>query len=151
MGGVFMLKKILVPVDGSDTAFDALKFAMVIGEKFDSELVVVNVEVPYDYTKLPKRQPKNQLEAEEMERAPKEPSVLDKAKSITDAAGYEKVMILKTVGIDPAERISEVVTQREIDMVVMGNRGMGAVAGFFIGSVSAKVYQEVNCPVIIVK
>jgi len=146
-----MLKKILVPVDGSDTAFNALNLAMVLGEKFDSEIVVVNVEVPYDYTKLPQRQPKNELEAEEMANAPKEPSILDKAKSITEAAGYSKVVFLKTVSIDPAERISEVVTQREIDMVVMGNRGMGAVAGFFIGSVSAKVYQEVDCPVIIVK
>ncbi len=146
-----MLKKILVPIDGSDTALNALNFAMVIGEKFDSEIIVVNVEVPYDYTKLPPRQPKNDLEAEEMAKAPKEPSILDKAKSITEAAGYSKVMFLKTVSIDPAERISEVVVQREIDMVVMGNRGIGVVAGFFIGSVSAKVSQSVECPVIIVK
>ena len=74
-----MLKKILVPVDGSDTAFNALNLAMVIGEKFDSELIVVNVEVPYDYTKLPQRQPKNELEAEEMAHG------LDPRDSVTGA------------------------------------------------------------------
>jgi nucleotide-binding universal stress UspA family protein len=146
-----MLKKILVPVDGSEIALRALDFAMGIGKKFDSEIIIINVEVPYDYTKLPKRQPKNELEAEEMAKAPKEPTVLEVAKSVADKAGYDKIFLLKTVSIDPAERISEVVVQREVDMVVMGNRGMGAVAGFFVGSVSTKVFQTVECPVIIVK
>lgn len=146
-----MLKKILVPVDGSDTAISALNLAMDIGSKYDSEIVVVNVEVPYDYTKLPKKQPKNDIEAAEMANEPKEPTILDNAKCVADKAGFKKIMFLKTIGIDPAERISEVVTQREIDLVVMGNRGLGDWAGIFMGSVSIKVSQLVDCPVMIVK
>ena len=146
-----MLKRILVPVDGSENALDALNFAMAIGCKFDSEIIVVNVEVPYDFTKLPKRQPKNAIEAAEMASAPKEPTALETAKSIAAKAGYEKIMLLETISTDPAERIAEVVKQREADMVVMGNRGLGSWAGLIMGSVSSRVSQSVDCPVIIVK
>ena len=146
-----MLKRILVPVDGSETAFNALNFAMAIGCKFGSEIIVVNVEVPYDFTKLPKRQPKNAIEAAEMASAPKEPTALEAAKSMADKAGYKKIMLLETISTDPAERIVEVVAQREADMVVMGNRGLGSWAGLIMGSVSSRVSQSVDCPVIIVK
>ena len=38
-----MFKKILVPVDGSEGSWRALNSAVEIGEKFGSELEVVNV------------------------------------------------------------------------------------------------------------
>ena len=38
-----MFKKILVPVDGSETAWRALNNALEIGKKFESEILVVNV------------------------------------------------------------------------------------------------------------
>ena len=47
-----MMKKILVPFDGSETALRALEFAAGIGKPFGSEIMVVNVIVPYDYTKF---------------------------------------------------------------------------------------------------
>ena len=50
-----MMKKILVPFDGSETALRALEFAAGIGKPFGSEIMVVNVIVPYDYTKVPPR------------------------------------------------------------------------------------------------
>ena len=43
-----MMKKILVPFDGSETALRALEFAAGIGKPFGSEIMVVNVIVPYD-------------------------------------------------------------------------------------------------------
>ena len=66
-----MMKKILVPFDGSETALRALEFAAGIGKPFGSEIMVVNVIVPYDYTKVPPRKPKNAIEEAEM--AAKEP------------------------------------------------------------------------------
>ena len=52
-----MMKKILVPFDGSETALRALEFAAGIVKPFVSEIMVVNVLVPYDYTTVPPRQP----------------------------------------------------------------------------------------------
>ena len=47
-----MFKKILVPVDGSETSWRALNNALEIGRKFDSEIVVVNVIQPYNNAAL---------------------------------------------------------------------------------------------------
>ena len=47
-----MFKKILVPVDGSEGSWRALNSAVEIGEKFGSELEVVNVIQPYNNAAL---------------------------------------------------------------------------------------------------
>ena len=140
-----MMKKILVPFDGSETALRALEFAAGIGKPFGSEIMVVNVIVPYDYTKVPPRKPKNAIEEAEM--AAKEPDptpLLDKLGCTT--ASYRLI-----VDIDPAERILEYAKTAEADMIVLGNRGMGMLAELLMGSVSMKISQYAECPVVIVK
>ncbi|WP_302451569.1 universal stress protein, partial [Acidaminococcus fermentans] len=47
-----MFQKILVPVDGSETGWKALKTAAVLGEKFQGELQVFTVTEPYDSVSL---------------------------------------------------------------------------------------------------
>ena len=47
-----MINKILVPVDGSKIALRALEFAMEIGRKFASQILVVNIDVPYDLSRI---------------------------------------------------------------------------------------------------
>ena len=55
-----MINKILVPVDGSKIALRALEFAMEIGGKFGSEIIVINIDVPYDLSRIkPPRRDKN--------------------------------------------------------------------------------------------
>ena len=50
-----MLKKILVPVDGSASSFRALEHAICLGKTFDSEIVVSHIAVPYDLAQLRER------------------------------------------------------------------------------------------------
>ena len=50
-----MFKKILVPVDGSETAWRALNNALEIGKKFESEILVVNVIQPYNNARSEER------------------------------------------------------------------------------------------------
>lgn len=47
-----MINKILVPVDGSKIALRALDFAMEIGGKFGSDIIVINIDVPYDLSRI---------------------------------------------------------------------------------------------------
>ena len=128
-----MMKKILVPFDGSETALRALEFAAGIGKPFGSEIMVVNVIVPYDYTKVP------------------DPTPLDIAKGILDKLGCTTASYRLIVDIDPAERILEYAKTAEADMIVLGNRGMGMLAELLMGSVSMKISQYAECPVVIVK
>lgn len=52
---------------------------------------------------------------------------------------------------DAADAIIECAQQAQADLVVIGSRGLGRVAGLFLGSVSQKVLQSVTCACLIVK
>ena len=145
-----MFKKILVPIDGSETSWHALEQAIVLGNKFDSELVVVNViqpynnaallAVPFDYATI------NQGNSELEKIGDK---VLGMAKE--KIGGYARgVELILEVG-HPSERIVSLARKSECDSIVIGSRGLSSIAEFFLGSVSSKVSQYATVPVLIVK
>jgi len=51
----------------------------------------------------------------------------------------------------PAEEIMKVASKQHADLIVMGAKGLGAVARFLIGSVSTRVVQHANRSVIVVR
>lgn len=51
----------------------------------------------------------------------------------------------------PAEAITAAVDRHQIDLIVMGSTGMGALARLFLGSVAMAVAQESKIPVTLVK
>jgi nucleotide-binding universal stress UspA family protein len=50
---------------------------------------------------------------------------------------------------DPREVIVEAATQAGSDLIVLGARGLGAVASFLVGSVSLGVTRHAPCPVLV--
>ena len=52
---------------------------------------------------------------------------------------------------NPIQKIIEHVNETEIDMLIIGSRGLNAFQEMVLGSVSHKVVKHVNCPVTIVK
>jgi nucleotide-binding universal stress UspA family protein len=51
----------------------------------------------------------------------------------------------------PAEEIIKVAEIRKCDLIVMGSRGLGKLAGLVLGSQSQKVVSHAPCPVLIVR
>ena len=51
----------------------------------------------------------------------------------------------------PAEEIIAFVSSHDVDLLVMGSRGLNAFQEFAIGSVSHKVLKHVSCPTLVVK
>ena len=122
---------------------------MEIGGKFGSEIIVINIDVPYDLSRIkPPRRDKNGNVIPVEAAAP---TPLEEAEKEAKKAGYERITFKKVVDIDPAERICAEAEKDDTDLIIMGNRGMGVRAGFFLGSVSTKVSQSAHCPVTIVK
>ncbi len=148
-----MLKKILVPVDGSFTSFQALKYAVQLGQTFDSEIVVLHVTDPYDLSPLIDLKaiviPTSEQSPEEKKRASE--VALAIAQKIAAEAAYKNIAFEKAIDNDPAERIINQAQEIAADAIVMGNRGLGTAKAFFLGSVSAKVVSSAPCPVFIVK
>jgi nucleotide-binding universal stress UspA family protein len=51
----------------------------------------------------------------------------------------------------PAEKIMKVASKHHADLIVMGAKGLGAIARFLLGSVSTRVVQHANCAVLVVR
>ena len=51
----------------------------------------------------------------------------------------------------PGEAIVDVARSEQVDLVVVGSHGRGAVGRFFVGSVSEHVVRHAPCPVLVVR
>ncbi|MGH2686706.1 MAG: universal stress protein, partial [Actinomycetota bacterium] len=70
-------------------------------------------------------------------------------RSLAEAVGMEASELRVTEG-DPAAGIVEAARQRDVDVIVVGNRGMMG-ARRFVASVPSKVLRQTPCHVLLVK
>jgi nucleotide-binding universal stress UspA family protein len=148
------MERILVGVDGSATCLKAVDFAADLASKFDAELILLKV-VPH----LP---PELDSAVEEYARSehisvPAAELMLTMADSILDDArrnaytkGATRISAEPSVG-DPAQEIITVAQDRQADLIVVGSRGRGRLAGLLLGSVAQKVISLAHCPVVVVR
>ena len=148
-----MLKKILVPIDGSYISFQALEYAMQLGKAFDSEIVVTHVNDPYDLSAPvdPKtvKIPTGEQTSEEKKKAGA--AALAIAQKVAEKANYKNIAFEKAIDKDPAKRIIDMAKEIDADSIVMGNRGLGTAGAFLLGSVSTAVVKHAPCPVFVIK
>ena len=75
-------------------------------------------------------------------------AVLDRAMEMVPS-GIEKEAFSETGS--PAVVILDFATSNDMDLIVMGSRGLGLFKGALIGSVSQKVVEESPIPVMVIK
>ena len=147
-----MYKKMVVPVDGSETSWRALRQAVELGVKFaGSEIIVLTVIQPYNnaaFLAVPLDHNVISQSNADMERIGNE--VLKQAREIVGPNYPGKVSFEMEVG-HPSERILAVTKESGADAIIIGSRGLSGIAEFFLGSVSSKISQYANVPVLIVK
>ena len=76
-------------------------------------------------------------------------SALRSAKQLLDEAGVGYTAVIRVGHI--AETIADYAKQQRCDSLVMGTRGMGAIANLVLGSIATKVLHLVDIPVTLVK
>lgn len=52
---------------------------------------------------------------------------------------------------NPADEILKVASQKNVDLIVTGAKGLGAIARFLLGSVSTRIVQHSSCSVLVVR
>jgi nucleotide-binding universal stress UspA family protein len=140
-----MFNHILLGVDGSKHALRASKTAAELARTMKSE--ILRIVVAYDpvppYLGDPNMQIAISTRMKEAEQ------ILQKAMQVVEEIpGEVHTEILEG---PPAEAILDVAKTRECDLIVMGSRGLGILAGALLGSQSQKVVQHAPCPVLIVR
>ena len=75
--------------------------------------------------------------------------ILENVNSSLLKKGISAKIILKEDNI--VNEIEKTVKKEECDLVVVGNKGLGSVTSFLLGSVSNKLAQPSSCSILIVK
>lgn len=145
-----MFKKILVPVDGSQTSWKALDTARSLAEKYDGRLLVITVIIPYGSGSF-LQMSLDQTLIDQNNAAMKKAgfATLDMAKDKLGSYAGD-VEYLEETG-NPAELILDACKEKGCDTIVIGSRGLSGVEEFLLGSVSSKVSQYAKVPVVVVK
>ncbi len=152
-----MISKILVATDSSAASNRALEMATQLAGQYGAELLVIHVirdmQIPYEIKEIPELET-TQFESfnsvrEEIMRKIAE-SVLKDARERVEKAGASNVQTIIGTG-DPATSILDVAKRRDIDMIVIGTRGLGKLKGSILGSVSRKVTNNAETSCLIVR
>lgn len=75
--------------------------------------------------------------------------ILTHARERAQQAGVSEIHVQSGWG-DAATAIIEATQRRQADIIVIGRRGRGQLAGLLLGSVSQKLVSLATCPVIVV-
>lgn len=138
---------ILTAYDGSKASEKALTHAIKLIEgNPGSKLTVANVLVrpAYAFAGYGMIIP----EGYEKQIKDYQDSLVQQAKEKVADLNYAKVVILSGT---PAMAILEYAKENMCDLIVMGNRGLGPIREWMLGSVSHHVAQQAQIPVLIVK
>jgi nucleotide-binding universal stress UspA family protein len=137
-----MFRKILVAVDGSPQSHAVLGLAVDLAQRYRASLCLLHA-FPHVSDLLGTPQYDHLLAARTLIGE----QVLDSARTaVGDAAPVETQLIEGP----PAPAILRVAQEEAYDLIVLGSRGQGQLAGLLLGSVSSAVAQRADCPVLIV-
>jgi nucleotide-binding universal stress UspA family protein len=142
------MQRVLVATDGSEGADRAVEAAAQLAKNAGAELIIVNVEQGYlneDLERL--RQSENASIDEVLYVVSCE--ILTRAQEKAAKLGVAKIRCHSGLG-DAAGFILELVNKEKPDVVVVGKRGRGRLAGLLIGSVSQKLVSLAPCMVLVV-
>lgn len=141
--------KVLVPVDGSKYSMEGIKVASHFAKTEDAEITIITI-IPYiSDVDLELSPPERDRLLESMKSRGED--VLKKAVDLLKSRGITKVNTILSTAASPAQEIVTVAEKEKIDLIIIGSRGMGATARFFLGSVAANVVRHSSCCVYVVK
>ena len=140
---MFPIAKILLPVDFSERAGHAARFAVPVAEHFHSEIVLLHVLPPhYEFGSV------------ELGSAILSDLIVERRKHAADRIavflsaelGHLPVRRLLLEG-DPAHEIVQCARREQAGLVMMPTHGYGPFRRLLLGSVTAKVLHDIDTPV----
>ncbi|MBT6155664.1 MAG: universal stress protein [Planctomycetaceae bacterium] len=141
------VKKILVATDFSDHARTALEYAASFASSFGSEVLLCHVVPGPDLlSQLPPGGegyfPPNFTDSQQQ-------AATEEGNRWLQDAGVSGGRMLTPAGT-PFVEIVRLAREEDVDLVVVGTHGRGAVAHMLLGSVAEKVVRKSPCPVLTV-
>jgi nucleotide-binding universal stress UspA family protein len=145
-------KRILVGLDGTSHGLRTAEAAAGLAARFGAELHLLTVARSHEVSPAVQ----DYLESENLLGEPsyvldeETQTIVDKAKAIAER---HQVRTIRTVVREgkPAVVLVDYAKDHQMDLLVVGSRGLGALEAALLGSVSQKVSQLADCSVLIVR
>ncbi len=142
-------RKVLVGTDGSDSSFRAVEAAGRVAADSGAALILVCA-----YQPMPDRERAVAADrlgdlAYKVEGSTPADDALRAARETALAAGAADVEEVAVAG-DAVDTLLKLAGDREVDLLVVGNRGLNSLAGRLLGSVPANLSHRARCDVLIV-
>ena len=146
-----MIKKILVATDASAASNRAVSMAAYMAACHEAELLILHVIRDMQLPTLMKKAPELEDFANAREDIMRQVAedILHEAEILAKKGGAKKVQTAIGSG-DPASSVIGFSKRRNIDMIVIGTRGLGTIKEVLMGSVSRKIANsaEANCLIV---
>jgi universal stress protein A len=142
------LKKILVPVDFSETSTKAFQYALKFAEQFDCEITLLHVVQPISpIIGAP-------LAVEVFPDAEDESSEAEKnlAVLVAESHGDGANSVNSSVRIGhPPNEITKAAKDMDVDLIIIATHGYTSWRHLCIGSTAERVVRTAPCPVLVVR
>jgi nucleotide-binding universal stress UspA family protein len=156
-----LFDKVLVPIDGSRHAHAALQTALELAEVHGSELEILHV-TSYSETYAPMEtepiggageasSPPEWIDEYMTKLRANDEKMLSQALEEAEKLHPGLKLASKLLWGRPGKAIVSEAEEGGFDLVVIGSRGLGGLAGLVLGSVSQHVVNESKVPVLVVK
>ena len=138
-----MYKKILVPMDISDTDSTILEHVRLLAKHTGASLVLVHVSDGFA-ARL-----QNQLNLTDSEEVCKDRQYLNDTVSALKADGFDAHCHL-LMG-EPVEEILDLVNEEKCDLIAMATHGHDKIADWFLGSVADGLRHKTDVPILMIR
>lgn len=138
------VKKILCPVDFSESSKRALTNAIFLCNRFGAKLTILNVFTPlevFSYWIDVDNKKENQIQIQQQKE--------EFDKFLKDFHINKNLHNVKIAQGEPEEEILKEIKNKGTDLLIMGTTGKTGLSKIFLGSVTEKVTREVPCNFII--
>ena len=146
--------RILLPTDGSETATHAATLAIEVAKRFGAELVVLHViAVPAGRVAKAELHPSYDDDLKEYfaSARKKADSIVDEVTRLADAKDVKTTHLIQEYSFSVVETILDQAVKSNVDLIVMGTRGLTGFKKILVGSVSSGVVSHAHCSVLIVR
>ncbi len=148
-----MIKEILVPTDGSETAQKSVKYAVELAEQTDATITLLSVidkglfvtkSIPALAT------PTHLIEPIEDYLKQAAEAYIEKAERLCKKKGVQAKRVIRSG--HPVEEIIKEAEKSKVDLIIMGSHGRSAMRAVLLGGITfGVIHKDTKIPVLVIR
>ena len=136
------IKKIIIALDGSNSALNATNYAIELAKALNAEIEIVSI-INYSIGNIDAGILPQDIENANKKRTKKLIAKIKKEHSNVAIKDFESVGI-------PEKEISKILKDWKADLLILGHHAHSFIESLFMKSVEKKLLNHIKCPILII-